>query len=32
VRTTNGSVTKSKASNTAQRVKATLTPEGDFGP
>ncbi len=32
VRTTNGSVTNSRASRIAQRVKATLTPAGDFGP
>jgi hypothetical protein len=32
VRTTNGSVTKASARNTAIRVFATLTPSGDDGP
>ena len=32
VRTTNGSVTKASARNTAIRVLATLTPSGDCGP
>ena len=32
VRTTNGSVTKASARNTAMRVFATLTPSGDEGP